>query len=95
MKLDITRLVDTVNVTETSSDGEIWGNWRKSLVDGKDILRLCVERVVVNILVVDTVLLTTSDTDFLYRALDSESDCDWPRILDLPSQAIASLVPHA
>jgi len=70
LQLDVTRLVYTVNVTETSGDGEVWGDWRKSLVNVKDILWLCVEGVVVNILVVDTILLATSDTDFLEYQLE-------------------------
>lgn len=27
LKLDIAWLVDTVDVTEAGSDGEVWGNW--------------------------------------------------------------------
>lgn len=69
VKLDVSWLVDTVDVTETSSDREVWGDWGKSLVDGKDILGLGVERVVVNIFVVNTILLTASDTDFLWTKL--------------------------
>jgi len=65
VQLDVSWLVDTVNVTKTSSNGEVWGNWGQSLVNGKDILGLSVERVVVDILVVDTIFLTTSDTNFL------------------------------
>jgi hypothetical protein len=65
VKLDISWLVNTVDVTKTGSDGEVWRDGRKSLVDGKDILRLGVERVVVDILVVDTVFLTTSNTNLL------------------------------
>ena len=65
VKLDVSGLVDTVNVSETSGDGEVWGDWLEGLVDGKDILGLSVERVVVDILVVNTIFLTTSDTDFL------------------------------
>lgn len=64
-ELDVTWLVDTVNVTETSGNREVWGDWGKSLVDSKDILWLSVKGVVVNILVVDTVLLTTGDTNLL------------------------------
>lgn len=62
-KLDIAWLVDTVHVTETGGDREVWRNWRESLVDVVNVLWLCVERVVVDGLVVDTVLLTTGDTD--------------------------------
>lgn len=65
MQLDVSWLVDTMNVTETSRDGEVWGDRGESLVDGQDVLRLSVKRVVVNILVVNTILLTTSDTDLL------------------------------
>ena len=27
VELDVTRLVDTVNVSETSCNGEVWGDW--------------------------------------------------------------------
>lgn len=67
VQLDISWLVDTVHVTETRGNGEVWGDGGKSLVDGKNILWLSVERVVVNACVVNTILLTTSDTDFLYH----------------------------
>ena len=65
VQLDVSWLVDTMNVTETSGDGEVWGDRGESLVDGQDVLGLSVKRVVVNILVVNTILLTTSDTDLL------------------------------
>ena len=65
VELDVTRLVDTVDVTEASGNGEEGGNWGESLVDGKDIFWLGVERVVVDISVIDTIFLTTSDTDLL------------------------------
>lgn len=65
VKLNISWLVDTVDITETGSNGEVWRDWGKSLVDCKDILGLGVERVVVNVLIVNTILLTTSDSDFL------------------------------
>ena len=68
VKLDISWLVDTVDVTEAGSDREVWGDRGESLVDSKDILGLSVERVVVNILVVNTVLLTSGDTDFLQQS---------------------------
>jgi hypothetical protein len=64
VELDVAGLVDTVNITETSGNGEVGGDGGESLVDGEDVLGLSVEGVVVNILVVDTVLLTTGDTDF-------------------------------
>lgn len=65
VELDVAGLVDTVNITETSGNGEVGGDGSESLVDGEDVLRLSVEGVVVNVLVVDTVFLTTSDTNFL------------------------------
>ena len=55
--------VDTVDVTESSSNAEVRGNGRKSLVDVVNVLGLSVEGVVVNILIVDTILLTTGNTD--------------------------------
>ena len=67
VELDIAGFVDTVNVTETGSDGEVWRNWGESLVDGKDVLGLGVKRVVVDILVIDAILLTTRDTNFLSK----------------------------
>jgi hypothetical protein len=54
-----------VDVTETSGNGEVRGDGSKGLLDGKDVLGLGVEGVVVDVLVVDTVLLTTGDTDLL------------------------------
>ena len=93
MELYVTGLVNTVNITESSGDGEVWGDRGKSLVNGKDVLWLGVERVVVNILVVNTVLLASSDADFL----ELKSDLyDMIRIsYYLPSRAIASLGQHA
>jgi hypothetical protein len=67
VKLDVSWLVYTVDVAETSSNGEVWRNWLKSLVNGKDILGLGVKGVVVNILVVDTILLSSSNTNFLSK----------------------------
>jgi len=69
-ELDVSWLVDTVDVTETGSDGEAWGDLGKSRVDLPDVLRLGVEGSVVDGRVVDTVLLTTGDTD-----LHLEPDC--------------------
>jgi hypothetical protein len=63
LELDIAGLVDTVDVTEASGDGEVGGDLRQLLVDVQDVLGLSVEGVVVNILVVDTILLTTGDTN--------------------------------
>ena len=63
VELDVAGLVDTVDVTEAGGNGEVGGDGGQGVVNGQDILGLSVEGVVVNILVVDTVLLTTGDTD--------------------------------
>lgn len=65
VELDVSWLVDTVDVSKTSSDGEVWRDRRESLVDHVNVLWLSVQRVVVNILIVDTILLTSSDTNLL------------------------------
>jgi hypothetical protein len=65
VELDVAGLVDTVNVTEASGNGEVGADGGEGVLDGQDVLGLGVEGVVVNILVVDTVLLTTGDTDLL------------------------------
>lgn len=65
VETDVTGLVDTVDVTETSGDGEVGADGRKGVVDSEDVLGLGVKGVVVNILVVNTILLTTGDTDLL------------------------------
>lgn len=86
VQTDIAGLVDTVDVTETSGNGEVGADGGESLVNGQDILGLGVQRVVVNALVVDTILLTTSDTDFLQSQLPGASIGR----RDLPSRATAS-----
>jgi hypothetical protein len=65
VELDVSWLVHTVDVTETSGNREVWGDWGELVVNGKDIFWLSIKGVVVDILVVDTILLTTSDTNFL------------------------------
>ena len=65
VELDVARLVDTVDISESGSNGKVWRDWRESLVDLVDVFWLGVEGVVVNVLVVYTILLTTGDTDFL------------------------------
>lgn len=52
-----------MNVAETGSDGEVGADGLQGLDDRQNVLRLSVQRVVVNVLVVDTILLTTGDTD--------------------------------
>jgi hypothetical protein len=59
----------TVDVAEASGDGEVRADRLEGLDDGQDVLGLGVEGVVVDILVVDTVLLTTGDTDLHLQPL--------------------------
>jgi hypothetical protein len=58
-----------VDVSESGSDGEIGRDGGKRFVNGKDILGLGVKRVIINILIVDTILLTTSNANFLVKRL--------------------------
>ena len=63
VKLDISRFVNTVHIPKSSSDTEVGANGTQSFVDIIDILRLSVKLGVVDTSVIDTVLLTASDTD--------------------------------
>ena len=63
-KLDVSWLVHTMNVAESSSDGEVRADWAESLVDLVDVLGLGIEAVVVDALVVHAIFLTARDTDF-------------------------------
>jgi hypothetical protein len=65
VKFDITRFVNTVDITETSSDREVWGDGGESLVDRENIFGLGVERVIVDVLIIDAILLTAGDTNLL------------------------------
>lgn len=65
VQADVAGLVDTVNITETSGNGEVGADGGEGVVDGEDVLGLSVQRVVVDALVVDAVFLTAGDTDFL------------------------------
>jgi hypothetical protein len=65
VELDISGLVNTMDVSETSSNGEIRRDGGESLVNSKDILWLSVKRVIVNIFIVDTIFFTASDTNLL------------------------------
>jgi hypothetical protein len=69
VELDVAGLVDTVDVTEAGGNGEVGADGAEGVVDGQDVLGLGVEGVVVNILVVDTIFLTTGDTDLLQLLL--------------------------
>jgi hypothetical protein len=61
---NVSRLVDTVDISETSGNGEVGGDGVQSSVDIVDVWGLSVEGCVVGVGVVDTVLLTSGDTDF-------------------------------
>lgn len=87
VQTDVTGLVDTVDVTETSGNGEVGADGGEGLVDGQDVFRLGVERVVVDVFVVDAVFLATSDTDFLFRV---SIDLDQREKGEVPFQATAS-----
>lgn len=52
-----------MDVAETGSNGEVGADGLQGLDNGQNVLGLRVQGVVVDILVVDTVLLTTSDTN--------------------------------
>ena len=69
MESDVAWLVDTMDVAETSSNREVWRDGAERLVDLVDVLWLGVQRVVVYILVVDTVLLATSDANLHLKEL--------------------------
>ena len=70
-KLDVAGLVDTVDVTESSGNGEVRGDLGQSLVDLVNVFGLGVEGVVVDRLVVNTVLLTTGDTNLLFMFISN------------------------
>lgn len=65
VKADVARLVNAVDVAEASGDGEIRRNLLQRGIDLVDVLGLSVERVVVDVFIVNTILLTASDTNFL------------------------------
>lgn len=65
VKLDVAWLINTMNISEAGGYGEVWRDRRQGFVNVEDVLRLCIKRVVVDILIVYTILLTASDTNFL------------------------------
>lgn len=65
VQLHVARLVDTVDVAKAGSNAEVRADGGKCLVDLVDVLGLSVQAVVVDVLVVDTIFLTTRDADFL------------------------------
>ena len=56
-------------VTETCGNGEVGADLLESGPDLVDVLGLSVQGVIVNVLIVDTVLLSASNTDFLNNLL--------------------------
>lgn len=78
VQLDVTGLVDTVDITESCSDGEVWGDGRKSAVDVVDILGLGVERGIINALIVNTIFFATGDANFLRTiiSISSNGNCE-------------------
>lgn len=101
VKSDVAWLVDAVDVAEASGNGEVRADGSKSVVDVEDVLGLGVERVVVNVLVVDTILLATSDADFLSFTLETiqqkQEQQNWTGLdrTNSPSRATASWGQHA
>ena len=65
MKFDVARLVDTVDVAEAGGDGEVGARLGERGPDVVDVFGLGVERVVVDVLVVDAVFLAAGNADFL------------------------------
>ena len=65
MQFNVARLVYTVNIAETCCNREIGRNFLESSVDTMDIFGLSVKRVVVDIFIVDAILLTAGDPNFL------------------------------
>jgi hypothetical protein len=64
VELDVTGSIDTVDVTESSGNGEEVGDLGEATVDFPDIFGLSVKGRVVDIRVINTIFLTTGDTDF-------------------------------
>ena len=69
MEFDIARLIDTVDVAKAGGDAEVGGNLGEGGPDVVDVLRLGVERVVVNVLVVNAILFAASNANFLQNRI--------------------------
>jgi len=65
VEVHVSGLVDSVDVSESGGDGEVGGDRDESRVHVVDVLRLGVQSRVVDSGVVDSVLLTSGDSDFL------------------------------
>jgi hypothetical protein len=70
VELDIAGLVDAVNITKTGGDAEVGRDLGESGPDVVDIFWLGIERIVVDILVIDTVFFATGDTNFLSHQIN-------------------------
>ena len=73
VELDIAGLVDAVNITKTSGDAEVGRDLREGGPDVVDIFGLGIERIVVDILVIDTVFFAASDTNFLSHQINQRT----------------------
>lgn len=67
MKFDIPWLVDTMDVPKGGGNRKVRGNGGEGFVDFKNILRLSVKCIIVNVFIVNTIFLTTSNSNFLNR----------------------------
>lgn len=65
VQFHVARLVHAMNISEACSNREVRADFGQSGPDVVDIFGLGVQRVVVDILVVDAIFLTTSNADFL------------------------------
>ena len=65
MQFNVSGLVHTMDISESRGDRKVGRNRGKSFVNLVDIFGLSVKGVVVDTSVVNTVLFTSGDTDFL------------------------------
>lgn len=71
LELDVSGLVDTVDVSESGSDAETRSDFAESGIDVEDVFRLGIKTGVVNAGVVYTIFLTSGDSDL---HLEPEAD---------------------
>lgn len=84
-----------MDVPEAGGDGEVGADGRKGLVNIEDVFRLGVQRVVINVFVVNAILLSAGDSDFLLIRL-AQPIITVPMVQSfVPSQAIVSWALHA
>ena len=97
MQAHVAGLVDAVDVAKGGGDGEVGRDLGQGRVDVVDVLGLGVERVVVDVLVVDPVLFAAGDADLLWRHITPRQPIPCHQFsgsaLDSPSQATASSAP--